>query len=98
MSNTHIEDITKNIKDGVMSTVLVKDDNSASFPDKNFSGYCYIRKTLNPFYVAYRLRVNYGRPARLLIKMTSVAIESDAEELNGLWDFVSEIESRKRQR
>ena len=81
-----------------MDTALIRDHNSSPFPASDFSGLCYIREKLNPAKVFYSLRINYGKPARLLIKNSSVMVESDRQELNDLWDVISVIENNKRQK
>ncbi len=98
MNNPHVECIIKNIHAGAMDTALIRDHNSSPFPASDFSGLCYIREKLNPANVFYSLRVNYGKPARLLIKNSSVMVESDRQELNDLWDVISVIEKNKRQK
>ena len=98
MYNAHIECITKNMQNGTFDAALIRDYNSASFPAKNFSGLCYIRKKSNSLSVYYSLRVNYGKPARLYVKTTSIVLESNTQELNDLWNLISEIETKKRQK
>lgn len=98
MNNPHVEYIIKNIHTGAIDTALVRDPNSSPFPAADFSGLCYIREKLNPAKVFYSLRINYGKPARLLIKNSSVMVESDRQELNDLWDVISVIEKNKRQK
>lgn len=98
MNNPHVENIIQNIHAGAMDTALIRDHNSSPFPASDFSGLCYIREKLNPAKVFYSLRVNYGKPARLSIKNSSVMVESDRQELNDLWDVISVIEKNKRQK
>ncbi len=98
MNNPHVECIIKNIHTGVMDTALVRDPNSSPFPAADFSGLCFIREKLNPAKVFYSLRINYGKPARLLIKNSSILIECNMQGLNDLWDVISVIEKNKRQK
>ena len=44
------------------------------------------------------LRINYGKPARLLIKTSSIALECNMQGLNDLWNVISVIEKQKRQK
>lgn len=98
MNNPHVECIIKNIHAGAMDTALIRDHNSSPFPASDFSGLCYIREKLNPAKVFYSLRINYGKPARLLIKNSSILIECNMQGLNDLWNTISEIEKQKRQK
>lgn len=98
MNNLHIECIKQNINAGVMNTALMRDHNSSPFPASDFSGLCYIRAKSNPMKVFYSLRINYGKPARLLIQTSSLVVECDRQELNDLWNTISVIEKNKRQK
>lgn len=98
MNNPHVENIIQNIHAGTMNTALIRDNNSSPFPASDFSGLCFIRATSNHGKVFYSLRINYGKPARLLIQTSSIIIESDRQSLNDLWTVISELETRKRQK
>lgn len=98
MNNPHVENIIQNIHAGTMNTALIRDNNSSPFPASDFSGLCFIRATSNHGKVFYSLRINYGKPARLLIQTSSIIVESDRQSLNNLWTVISELETRKRQK
>lgn len=98
MNNPHVENIIQNIHAGTMNTALIRDNNSSPFPASDFSGLCFIRATSNHGKVFYSLRINYGKPARLLIQTSSIIVESDRQSLNDLWTVISELETRKRQK
>lgn len=98
MDNPHVENIIQNIHAGTMNTALIRDPNSSPFPAADFSGLCFIRATSNPMKVFYSLRINYGKPARLLIKTSSIMLECNMQGLNDLWNAISEIEKQKRQK
>ncbi len=98
MNNPHVENIIQNIHAGTMNTALIRDNNSSPFPASDFSGLCFIRATSNHGKVFYSLRINYGKPARLLIQTSSIIVESDRQSLNDLWNVISVIENNKRQK
>jgi len=102
MENVNADFIKQEIKKGTFDTALMKDDSAASFPSKDFSGLCYIRLKANPFFVMYRIRVNYNKPMNMTLGTTQITCgfpyAKHSSELNDLWNFISEIETKKRQK
>ena len=94
-----IDIIKNNISNGIWNTALEKWGNLGvkPFPSKAFSGFCHIR-SFEPSGVPkieYKLKIIWNKPVNLLGPVSTTIKKSD---LIDLWNFISDIEIKKRQR
>lgn len=100
--------IIDKIQNGFYDTALVKKVYSDKFPSPKFSGKCFIRLKSNFLDVEYCVFIEYGLPNRLAKAKKQYShypsplgferVDIPKQDLTDLWNVISAIETKKRQK